>query len=107
MLLVQQGEPPWTTELTKSARKLRVSMLEAETIMRDQINRDEDCSFVAGDILKMRTVMSHLVRERTLLGDREPILVSSFYIPRRLPAPKPVAIRPVKRHLVPAEKRVR
>jgi hypothetical protein len=64
-------------------------MLEAETIMREQINRDEECSFVAGEILKMRTVMSHLVRERTMLGDREPILVNSFFVPRRLPAQKP------------------
>jgi hypothetical protein len=29
-------------ENRKKIRALRVSMLEAETIMRDQINRDED-----------------------------------------------------------------
>jgi hypothetical protein len=29
----------------------------------------------------MRAVMSQLVDERTQLGDREPVLVSSFYIP--------------------------
>ena len=73
-------------------------MLEAEAIMRDQINRDETCAFVAGDILKMRTVMSVLVRERTELGDREPILVNSFFVPRRAAAPRPVAGRPVKSH---------
>ena len=95
-------------EIRKKIRALRVSMLEAETIMRDQINRDEDCSFVAGDILKMRAVMSQLVGERTQLGDRDPVLVNSVYIPRRpLAPPRPVSVRPVKRHLVPAEKRVR
>jgi hypothetical protein len=78
-------------EIRKQIRALRVSMLEAETIMRDQINRNEDCSFVAGDILKMRTVMSVFVQERAVLGDREPILVNSFFIPRRAPAPRPVA----------------
>ena len=89
------------SEIRKQIRALRVSMVGAEAIMRDQINRDENCSFVAGDILKMRAVMSVLVRERALLGDREPILVNSFF-PRRAPAPRPVAVRPVNRHLVPA-----
>ena len=90
------------SQIRKQIRALRVSMLEAEAIMRDQINRDETCAFVAGDILKMRTVMSVLVRERTELGDREPILVNSFFVPRRALAPRPVAVRPVNRHLVPA-----
>ena len=34
-------------EFRKQIRALRVSMLEAEAIMREQINRDDDCSFVA------------------------------------------------------------
>jgi hypothetical protein len=33
-------------EIRKKIRALRVSRLEAESIMRDQVNRDEDCSFV-------------------------------------------------------------
>jgi hypothetical protein len=90
------------SEIRKQIRTLRISMIEAEAIMRGQINRDENCAFVAGDILKMRTVMSVLVRERTVLGDREPILVNSFFVPRRAAAPRPVAVRPVKSHLVPA-----
>ena len=95
-------------EIRRQIRALRVSMLEAETIMREQVNRDADCSFVAGDILKMRTVMSLLVGERTMLGDNEPILVNSFFIPRREPAaPRPVAARPMKHHLVATEKRAR
>lgn len=90
------------SEIRRQIRALRVSMIEAEAIMRDQIKRDENCSFVAGEILKMRTVMSVLVRERAVLGDREPILVNSFFVPRRASAPRPVAVRPVNRHLVPA-----
>ena len=90
-------------ELRKLIRALRLSMLEAEAIMREQINQDLECSFVAGEILKMRTVMSVLVRERESLGDREPILVKSFFIPKSVPAaPRPRAARPAKHHLVPA-----
>ena len=70
--------------------------------MHDQINRDEECSEIAGEVMVMRAAMSLLVDERTLLlGDREPIQVSNFFIPRRAPASRPVSTRPVKRHLVP------
>jgi len=65
-------------DIRRKIRTLRVSMLEAEAIMREQINRDEGCAFVAGEILKMRTVMSLLVQERSSLGDQEPICVNSF-----------------------------
>jgi hypothetical protein len=70
-------------ELRRTIKALRVSMREAEAIMHEQINRDEDCSFVAQEVIKMRSVMSLLVKERTALGDFEPILVNSFFIPRR------------------------
>jgi len=90
------------SEIRKQIRALRVSMIETEAIMRDQIGRDENCSFVAGEILKMRTVMSVLVRERAVLGDREPVHVNSFLIRRRAPAPRPVAVRPANRQLVPS-----
>ncbi len=92
-------------EIRKQIRALRISMLEAEAIMREQIKRDEDCSFVAGDILKMRLVMSRLVEERTVLGDREPILVSCA--PHRPRARKPVVVPLARRHLVFGEQRVR
>ena len=36
-------------EIRKQIRALRISMIEAETVMRAQIKRDEDCSFVAGE----------------------------------------------------------
>jgi hypothetical protein len=94
-------------EIRRQIRALRVSMFEAEAVMRDQINQDQECSRVAGEILKMRAVMSVLVRERESLGDREPILVSGFFIPRRPLALKPVAKRAVERRLVPAPQRAR
>ena len=86
-------------EIRKIIRALRVSMLEAEGIMRDQTNRDEDCTFVAHEVMKMRAVMSRLVQERTALGDGDPILVSSFFIPRRPPEQKRV-VQLHKRKLV-------
>ena len=78
-------------EIRRTIRALRVSMREAEAIMHEQINRDEDCSFVAQEVMKMRSVMSLLVKERTALGDFEPIIVSSFFIARRRPTRKSVA----------------
>jgi hypothetical protein len=75
-------------------------MLDAEVIMRERINRGEDCAFVAGDIMKMRAVMAGLARERLVLGDNDPIIVSSTS-PRRVPAGVPVVTWSAKRHLVP------
>ena len=78
-------------------------MLEAEAIMHHQINRDEECWEIPG----MRAAMRLLIRERTRLGDREPILVNCFFSPRRAPAaPRTVSTRVMKRRLVPADKRV-
>lgn len=86
-------------EIRGTIRALRVSMREAEAIMHEQIGRDEDCTFVAEEIIKMRVVLSGLVRERSALGDNEPILVRSLFIPRRSPAVAPYRIP--KRCLVP------
>ena len=87
------------SEIRRVIRTLRASMREAEAIMREQINRDEDCTFVAQELLKMRTVMAGLVREKEALGDPAPILV---HVTSR-PAPKPLFVPPAKRHPVPAQ----
>jgi hypothetical protein len=84
------------SEIRKRIRALRVCMLEAEDVMHDQIRRDEECSEVAGQILTMRAEMARLVRERTVLGDREPISVS--FSPRP-PAPLTPVVRSAKRRL--------
>ncbi|MBR0822338.1 hypothetical protein [Bradyrhizobium liaoningense] len=81
-------------EIRNIVRALRVSMREAEAIMHEQIKRDEDCTFVAEEIMKMRVVMSGLAQERTRLGDSEPILVHSLFVPRQ---PR---THPAERHLV-------
>ena len=57
------------SEIRKVIRALRVSMREAETVMHEQIEHDEDCSFIAEEILRMRQAMSNLVKERAALGD--------------------------------------
>ena len=88
------------SEIRSIIRALRVSMREAEAIMHEQINRDEDCTFVAEEIMKMRIVMSGLVQERTKLGDNEPILVYGLFIPRRPAAPPQVPV--AKGCLVPS-----
>jgi hypothetical protein len=90
-------------EVRKQIRALRLSMLEAESVMREQINRDQDCSFVAAEVLKMRGVMSRLVIEKQALGDYEPILVTCAVI--RRPSPKPAFGRPARRHPEPAQAR--
>jgi hypothetical protein len=89
------------SELRRQIRALRVTMLEAEAFMRAQIDRDEQCSLVAEEILHMRAVMSELVRQRADLGDKEPILVNQSFIPGRSPALRPVGRPPVKRKLIP------
>src|SRR3954451_1341239 len=91
-------------ELRKQIRTLRISMIEAEAVMRAQINRDEDCAFVAGEMLRMRAVMSRLVAERSKLGDREPIIVNSV-LPRRAAISPAIPARSAKRHLLAARQR--
>ncbi|MBR0845551.1 hypothetical protein JQ607_35635 [Bradyrhizobium liaoningense] len=75
------------SEIRRIIRALRVSMREAEAVMHEQINRDEDCTFVAEEVMKMRMVMSGLVQERAALGDTDPIIVASLFVPRRKPTP--------------------
>lgn len=72
-------------KLRRLIRSLRVSMREAEAVMHQQIKREEDCSFVADEVLKMRRVMAVLVQERVSLGDIDPIIVAApVFIPRRV-----------------------
>lgn len=87
------------SEIRRIIRALRLSMLEAEAIVRDQINRDEDCTVVAQEMLKMRAVMSGLAQERAALGDSDPIVVRNFFLPRV--ATRAPRARIAKRRLVP------
>jgi len=86
-------------EIRSIIKALRMKMRKAEAVMHDQIGRDEDCTLVAKEIIKMRVLLSGLARERSALGDIEPILVHSLFAPRRsAPAARP---RIAKRRLVP------
>lgn len=86
-------------EIRSRIRLLRNRMRKTEAVMHEQIGRDEDCTEVAEEVIRMRVVLSGLVQERSALGDNEPLLVPSLFIPRRAPA----AARPrvAKRRLVP------
>jgi hypothetical protein len=89
-------------DIRNQIKKLRTNMLRAEGVMRDQINHDEDCTTVAEELLHMRAVMRALVQERADLGDREPVLVESYFEPRRPLAPKVNLSRPASRRAAPA-----
>lgn len=55
-------------KIRKEMSVLRVDMLRAEEVIRDQVNRDRDCTEAALRLLAMRAAMTALVREWTLLG---------------------------------------
>ena len=46
-------------------------MLEAERSIRDQINRDLDCTDASLRLMDMRREMVSLIRQRDALGGRE------------------------------------
>lgn len=88
-------------ELRSVIKALRVSMMEAEAVMREQINRDQDCTFVAQELLKMRAVMAGLAGEKETLGDHAPLVVTNQFTPRA--AAKTAFVRSPQRHPVPAQ----
>jgi hypothetical protein len=55
-------------KIRKEMSVLRVDMLRAEGVIRDQVNHDQDCTEAALRLLAMRASMTALVREWTLLG---------------------------------------
>jgi hypothetical protein len=54
--------------IRKEMNVLRVEMLRAEDAIRDQVNRDLDCTESAQRLMAMRASMTALVREWTRLG---------------------------------------
>jgi hypothetical protein len=50
---------------------LRAEMLKAEDSIRDQINRDLDCSETSLKLMEMRREMVSLIQERDALGGWE------------------------------------
>ena len=61
-------------EIRRKIRFLRAEMLGAEDNIRQQVNRDEDCSAAAVRLMTMRGAMLGLIRERNRLGGEERLL---------------------------------
>jgi hypothetical protein len=61
-------------EIRRMIKYLRMEMLAAEEAVRKQINRDEDCSETALQVLKMRSALLGLIHERNALGGGERLL---------------------------------
>jgi hypothetical protein len=55
----------------RKIRALRAEMLRAESLIRDQINRDLDCTETSLRLMAMRRQMVSLILDRDALGGRE------------------------------------
>jgi hypothetical protein len=61
-------------EIRGKIKVLRAEMLSAEDNIRKLVNRDEDCSEAAMQLMAMRVVMLGLIGERNRLGGEERLL---------------------------------
>jgi hypothetical protein len=61
-------------EIRRKINFLRAEMLRMGDIMRNQINRDEECSEAAVQLMAMRTTMLRLIGERNSVGGSERLL---------------------------------
>ena len=61
-------------EIRRKISFLRTEMLRFEETIRQQVNRDEDCSDASMQLMAMRVVMLGLIRERNRLGGEERLL---------------------------------
>ena len=61
-------------EIRRKIRFLRAEMLSAESTIRQQINRDEDCAEASMQLMAMRVVMLGLIGQRNRLGGEERLL---------------------------------
>ena len=61
-------------EIRRKIKFLRAEMLSAESTIRQQINRDEDCAEASMQLMAMRVVMLGLIAERNRLGGEERLL---------------------------------
>ena len=72
-------------KIRKKISMLRSEMREVEAAMHNQVAHDLDCTDASTRLMAMRAEMVALVRERSALGDRTPILATSLEVrkPRR------------------------
>jgi hypothetical protein len=72
---------------------LRSEMLTIEALIRQQVNRDEDCSETALKLMEMRGEILILIRDREAMGGYERLL----NVEERLKAgTRPVGRKPLK-----------
>jgi hypothetical protein len=55
-------------KIRKEMSALRADMLRAGEVVRDQVNRDRDCTEAAQHLMALRAAMTALVGEWTMLG---------------------------------------
>ena len=73
-------------EIRRKISLLRSQMLATEDVIRQQIDRDEDCTDASLRLMAMRTKMLGLIADRDSLGGSEPLL----NVEERLKAEHPV-----------------
>ena len=61
-------------EIRRKISFLRSEMLKAEDTIREQINRDEDCTGASLRLMAMRTTLLGLIGERNSMGGAERLL---------------------------------
>jgi hypothetical protein len=61
-------------EIRRKISFLRSEMLRYEDTIRKQVNRDEDCSQSAMQLMAMRVVLLGLISQRNRLGGEERLL---------------------------------
>ena len=61
-------------EIRRKISFLRSEMLKAEDTIREQINRDEDCTGASLRLMAMRTTLLGLIGERNSMGGEEWLL---------------------------------
>jgi hypothetical protein len=61
-------------DIRRKISALRSEMLNFENKIRQQINRDEDCSEASLRLMEMRVQMTALIRQRNALGGHERML---------------------------------
>ena len=93
-------------ELRRKIKHLRSEMLKLEDVIRDQINRDQDCTEAALQLMASRREMTALVREWTVLGGGarlpttdERLKENHRQVPRARPAKLPPKPKVQKRRL--------
>ena len=63
-------------EIRRKISFLRSEMLRFEATIRQQVNRDEDCSDASMQLMAMRVFMLGLISERNMLGGGEERLLN-------------------------------